>query len=220
MKRIYAISIILCLCFVSAVSGAEQPRKLALLPQPQRCALNDRHFEAKQVSVQADPATTAMAVAFCEALSLPIAEGSAHQIRITLTDSIEGAALNQEEAYRIQITDRAVAIQATTDRGAYWAFKTLRQLSMREADVWRLPQGEITDWPAFRIRGLMQDVGRSYISMEELKREIDALSNYKMNVFHWHLTENQAWRLESKRFPQLNDSCHMSRMPGQYYSVL
>ena len=219
MKRIYAISIILCLCFVSAVSGAEQPRKLALLPQPQRCALNDRLFKAKQVSLQADPATTAMAVAFCEALSLPIAEGSAHQISITLTDSIEGAALNQEEAYRIQITDRVVAIQATTEKGAYWAFKTLRQLSMREADVWSLPQGEITDWPAFRFRGLMQDVGRSYISMEELKREIDALSNYKMNVFHWHLTENQAWRLESKRFPQLNDSCHMSRMPGQYYTM-
>ena len=217
MIKVYSIILYLFLC--SYVSGAAQPRKLNLLPLPQRCALNDRIFEAELVSLQADPATKAMAVAFCEALSLPIAKKSAHQIRITLTDSIEGVALNQEEAYRIQITDRIVAIQATTERGAYWAFKTLRQLSTREAGVWRLPQGEITDWPAFRIRGLMQDVGRSYISLEELKREIDVLSNYKMNVFHWHLTENQAWRLESKRFPQLNDSCHMSRMPGQYYTM-
>ena len=217
MIKVYYIILYLFLC--SYVSGAELPRKLNLLPLPQRCALNDRIFEAERVSLQADPATNAMAVAFCEALSLPIAKKSAHQIRITLTDSIEGVALNQEEAYRIRITDRIVAIQATTERGAYWAFKTLRQLSTREAGVWRLPQGEITDWPAFRIRGLMQDVGRSYISLEELKREIDVLSNYKMNVFHWHLTENQAWRLESKRFPQLNDSCHMSRMPGQYYTM-
>ena len=217
MIKVYSIILYLFLCCY--VSGAEQPRKLNLLPLPQRCALNDRIFEAERVSLQADPATKAMAVAFCEALSLPIAKKSAHQIRITLTDSIEGVALNQEEAYRIRITDRIVAIQATTERGAYWAFKTLRQLSTREAGVWRLPQGEITDWPAFRIRGLMQDVGRSYISLEELKREIDVLSNYKMNVFHWHLTENQAWRLESKRFPQLNDSCHMSRMPGQYYTM-
>lgn len=217
MIKVYSIILYLFLC--SYVSGAEQPRKLNLFPLPQRCALNDRIFEAELVSLQADPATKAMAVAFCEALSLPIAKKSAHQIRITLTDSIEGVALNQEEAYRIRITDRIVAIQATTERGVYWAFKTLRQLSTREAGVWRLPQGEITDWPAFRIRGLMQDVGRSYISLEELKREIDVLSNYKMNVFHWHLTENQAWRLESKRFPQLNDSCHMSRMPGQYYTM-
>ena len=217
MIKVYSIILYLFLC--SYVSGAEQPRKLNLLPLPQRCALNDRIFEAELVSLQTDPATKAMAVAFCEALSLPIAKKSAHQIRITLTDSIEGVALNQEEAYRIRITDRIVAIQATTERGAYWAFKTLRQLSTKEAGVWRLPQGEITDWPAFRIRGLMQDVGRSYISLEELKREIDVLSNYKMNVFHWHLTENQAWRLESKRFPQLNDSCHMSRMPGQYYTM-
>lgn len=65
----------------------------------------------------------------------------------------------------------------------------------------------------------MQDVGRSYISMEELKREIEVLSRYKMNVFHWHLTENQAWRLESKIFPMLNDSCNMSRMPGKYYTI-
>ena len=55
--------------------------------------------------------------------------------------------------------------------------------------------------------------------MEELKREIEVLSRYKMNVFHWHLTENQAWRLESKIFPMLNDSCNMSRMPGKYYTI-
>lgn len=55
--------------------------------------------------------------------------------------------------------------------------------------------------------------------MEEQKREIEVLSRYKMNVFHWHLTENQAWRLESKIFPMLNDSCNMSRMPGKYYTI-
>ncbi len=65
----------------------------------------------------------------------------------------------------------------------------------------------------------MQDVGRGYISVEELKREIDILSRYKINVFHWHLTENQAWRLESKIFPVLNDSCNMTRMPGKFYTL-
>ena len=65
----------------------------------------------------------------------------------------------------------------------------------------------------------MQDVGRTYISMEELKREIAILSCFKINVFHWHLTENQAWRLESKIFPVLNDSVNMTRFPGKYYTL-
>ena len=59
----------------------------------------------------------------------------------------------------------------------------------------------------------MMDVGRSYISLEELKREIDAMSLFKLNVFHWHLTENQAWRLESRLFPMLNDSINTTRQP-------
>ncbi len=67
--------------------------------------------------------------------------------------------------------------------------------------------------------GFMQDVGRSYLSLEELKREIAILSRFKINTFHWHLTENQAWRLESKIFPMLNDSANMTRMAGKYYTL-
>lgn len=62
-------------------------------------------------------------------------------------------------------------------------------------------------------------LGRSYISMDELKREIEMLSRFKINVFHWHLTENQSWRLESKIFPMLNDSINTTRMPGKLLYV-
>ena len=65
----------------------------------------------------------------------------------------------------------------------------------------------------------MHDVGRSFISVEELKKQISLLSQYKVNVFHWHLTENQGWRLESKRFPQLNDSSSFTRLHGKYYTI-
>ena len=65
----------------------------------------------------------------------------------------------------------------------------------------------------------MQDVGRTYISTDELKREIAILARYKINVFHWHLTENQAWRLQSKVFPMLNDSVNTTRQPGKYYTL-
>ena len=131
---------------------------------------------------------------------------------------IEGAKF-QEEAYHLLITKKGILLEATTPKGMYWGRQTLEQLKTTKNKKIYLPQCEITDWPAFRIRGFMHDVGRSYIPVEELKREISLLSRYKINVFHWHLTENQAWRLESKRYPELNAPENMEREKGKYYTL-
>ena len=131
---------------------------------------------------------------------------------------IDGAKF-QEEAYHLLITKKGIILEATTPKGMYWGRQTLEQLKYTKNKKTYLPQCDITDWPAFRIRGFMHDVGRSYISVEELKREISLLSRYKINVFHWHLTENQAWRLESKRYPQLNAPENMEREKGKYYTL-
>ena len=131
---------------------------------------------------------------------------------------IQGAKF-QEEAYHLLITSKGILLEATTPKGMYWGRQTLEQLKFTKNKKTYLPQCEITDWPAFRIRGFMHDVGRSYIPFEELKREISLLSRYKLNVFHWHLTENQAWRLESKRYPELNAPENMEREKGKYYTL-
>lgn len=131
---------------------------------------------------------------------------------------IEGAKF-QEEAYHLLITKKGILLEATTPKGMYWGRQTLEQLKTTKNKKTYLPQCDITDWPAFRIRGFMHDVGRSYIPVEELKREISLLSRYKINVFHWHLTENQAWRLESKRYPELNAPENMEREKGKYYTL-
>ena len=131
---------------------------------------------------------------------------------------IDGAKF-QEEAYHLLITKKGIILEATTPKGMYWGRQTLEQLKYTKNKKTWVPQCDITDWPAFRIRGFMHDVGRSYISVEELKREISLLSRYKINVFHWHLTENQAWRLESKRYPQLNAPENMEREKGKYYTL-
>lgn len=130
---------------------------------------------------------------------------------------IEGAKF-QEEAYHLLITKKGILLEATTPKGMYWGRQTLEQLKTTKNKKIYLPQCEITDWPAFRIRGFMHDVGRSFIPVEELKREISLLSRYKINVFHWHLTENQAWRLECKKYPQLNAPENMERENGKYYT--
>ena len=131
---------------------------------------------------------------------------------------IDGAKF-QEEAYHLLITSKGILLEATTPKGMYWGEQTLEQLKYTKNKKTYLPQCEITDWPAFRIRGFMHDVGRSYIPVEELKREISLLSRYKINVFHWHLTENQAWRLECRKYPQLNAPENMEREKGKYYTL-
>lgn len=131
---------------------------------------------------------------------------------------IEGAKF-QEEAYHLLITKKGILLEATTPKGMYWGRQTLEQLKTTKNKKIYLPQCEITDWPAFRIRGFMHDVGRSFIPVEELKREISLLSRYKINVFHWHLTENQAWRLECKKYPQLNAPENMEREKGKFYTL-
>ena len=131
---------------------------------------------------------------------------------------IEGAKF-LEEAYHLTVTGKRIILEATTPKGMYWGKQTLEQLKYTKNKKTYLPQCDITDWPAFRIRGFMHDVGRSYIPVEELKREISLLSRYKINVFHWHLTENQAWRLECKKYPQLNAPENMEREKGKYYTL-
>lgn len=131
---------------------------------------------------------------------------------------IEGAKF-QEEAYHLSITKKGILLEATTPKGMYWGRQTLEQLKYTKNKKTWVPQCDITDWPAFRIRGFMHDVGRSYIPVEELKREISLLSRYKINVFHWHLTENQAWRLECKKYPQLNAPENMEREKGKFYTL-
>jgi hypothetical protein len=76
----------------------------------------------------------------------------------------------------------------------------------------------IADTPAFSWRGYMVDVGRNFQSIEQLKAQIDIMARYKMNIFHFHLTEDIAWRIESKAFPRLNDPTTMQRNPGELYS--
>lgn len=133
-------------------------------------------------------------------------------------NQIEGAKF-QEEAYHLSITRKGILLEATTPKGMYWGRQTLEQLKYTKNKKTWVPQCDITDWPAFRIRGFMHDVGRSYIPVEELKREISLLSRYKINVFHWHLTENQAWRLECKKYPQFNAPENMEREKGKYYTL-
>jgi hexosaminidase len=113
------------------------------------------------------------------------------------------------EGYYLAVSPEGIRIRAGTAAGAFWAVQTLRQLLPPEverragASLLRVPAVTITDAPRFGWRGSLVDVGRHYLSPAFIKRYVDLLALHKMNVLHWHLTEDQGWRLEIKKYPRL-----------------
>ena len=116
------------------------------------------------------------------------------------------------EGYALSVTARSVTISARSEAGIFYGMQTLRQLLppdiYREARVtraWSLAGTRITDAPRFAWRGMHLDVVRHFMPKEFVKKYIDLLAMHKMNRFHWHLTDDQGWRIEIKRYPKLTD---------------
>jgi hexosaminidase len=106
-----------------------------------------------------------------------------------------------DEGYRLNVMPKQVELVARTRRGIFYAMQTLGQL----AEPGPIPCCTIEDKPRFAWRGLMLDCGRHFMPVEFIYKWIDLLAMHKMNVFHWHLTEDQGWRIEIKKYPKLTD---------------
>lgn len=189
-----------------------------LLPTPQQIEAHGGNLLLDKVSISCEFDSSPW-IEFLTQANIKVVDKARKSISIKKVEQLEGVQLNENEAYRLSVGKNNIEILATTSTGAYWALQTFKQLLVEEKGKSYMERCTITDYPAFRIRGFMQDVGRTYISIAELKREIAKLAAYKINTFHWHLTENLAWRLESKLFPILNDSSTFIRQPGQYYTL-
>lgn len=123
-----------------------------------------------------------------------------------------------DEAYILDIDKECITITSSATRGRIWAERTLDQLRRFSSDG-KVPCCRIVDWPAYTIRGFMHDSGRNFLEVEDVKGVIEAMSRAKMNFFHWHFTEYYGWRLESKKYPQLQDStAFYIRDIGRYYT--
>ena len=112
-----------------------------------------------------------------------------------------------DESYKLKVKPQTVAIHGRTPAGVFYGIQTLRQLMLRNQirgrAEWTIPGISIDDYPRFPWRGMHLDVARHMFSIEFIKRYIDFLALHKMNVFHWHLTDDQGWRIEIKRYPRL-----------------
>jgi N-acetyl-beta-hexosaminidase len=225
MKLTWIALLIVIIHNLSCTEYADSKRvAIPLIPQPQSVRWLDERFDLKTCSVinVSVPSLTKEANQLLSLLgntghNIQISQSPASAERaITLRLGKVAADQLPEEAYRININSDSITMTANTAHGIFNGIQTLAQLIVDN----RYVQGcRIEDFPAYGWRGYMVDVGRNYQSIDLLKQQIDQMARYKLNVFHFHLTEDIAWRLQVKRYPQLTAGQHMLRNPGKYYSV-
>jgi hexosaminidase len=114
----------------------------------------------------------------------------------------EGRNESQLEGYQLSVAAESVKVVGQK-AGLFYGAQTLMQLLTLGPQRVGIPQVEITDYPRFRYRGMHLDVGRHFFPVEFIKKYLDLMAQYKMNFFHWHLTEDQGWRIEIKKYPTL-----------------
>lgn len=204
--------------------------QIHVIPRPARCEPRDGEFELRaDTPVTVDAAAPAAARALQSVLE-PLGarvrrEGSATGgLQLVLTPS--RAADLGEEGYDLQVDATGVQVVAASATGLFWSIQTIRQLLPAAIEFrtgvdgtgWKLPGCHIVDQPRFGWRGAHLDVCRHFFTVAEIKRYIDLLALYKLNVFHWHLSEDQGWRLEINKHPGLTDQGAWRRTPegGRY----
>lgn len=112
----------------------------------------------------------------------------------------------RKEAYSINVSSDGILVQAVAPEGIYRATRTLlKSVGTEKTSSVEFPSAEVSDWPRFGYRGLMLDVSRHFSDVEMVKRTIDMLALHQLNIFHWHLTDDQGWRIEIKSHPELTE---------------
>lgn len=112
----------------------------------------------------------------------------------------------RKEAYSINVSSDGILVRAVSPEGIYRATRTLlKSVGTEKASSVEFPSAEVSDWPRFGYRGLMLDVSRHFSDVEMVKRTIDMLALHQLNIFHWHLTDDQGWRIEIKSHPELTE---------------
>lgn len=208
--------LLLALCSVGFQSVAAQAD--LLMPVPKSVSTNGSTFALSRPVKLSDPSASSLLASLFTVEPSATATVAVNIVSATELGTFDYSLAGfDNEGYKLSVTADAITITAASKVGVIRAAQTLQQLAAANEGT-AIEGVDIVDYPAFKVRGFMHDVGRSFISFAELKKEIDLLSRFKVNVFHWHLTDNQGFRFESKAYPQLNAASNMTRFAGSYYT--
>ncbi len=216
MKNIFGVIVLGAALSRSAALKSDPFAAPACIPRPMEMKLQTSSFIVDQQCIlsvnSSKPELAALADYWQQWLS------NTCSIKLTIVDEatttkhksialtlINGANGSNQEAYQLSIKPDQVILQAATTAGLFYGLQTLKQLTGTQQQKLSWPCLEIVDQPRYAWRGMMLDCSRHFFPKEFIKKFIDYLAMFKFNRFHWHLTDDQGWRIEIKKYPNLTD---------------
>ena len=212
MKKIF-----LFLTIIAAVSCSRNDvSEFNVIPYPNEVELRAGTFNAAGAEFYYSSEIEPLAVNLIEAFAAQLSVVTSKTSKLAQGVSGEGFVFVQNpeipsEAYKLEVSEKAVVAEASSLRGFNYAIQTIKQMlpveiykkSPSKGIKWVMPCAIINDAPRFGYRGLHLDESRHFFGMEEVKRYLDIMEVHKLNTFHWHLTDDQGWRIEIKKYPEL-----------------
>ncbi|MFI3243008.1 MAG: family 20 glycosylhydrolase [Akkermansia sp.] len=208
-------------------------KKPPLLPTPQRVEWEDKVVELSTVRFSAPPIkgkdaaqmllTQKELASFCAKHGVKYNKKSGEYrisfkaAKMPMPDD-KNEDWRASEAYMLIVGEKGATVSASGTRGFFYGIQTLKQLMVRRDGKTTLPLCKVFDYPDLKIRGVMNDCGRNFMPISMLKKQIDAMAELRFNVYHFHMTDNHGWRLESKKYPQLKSAKNFTRFPGEIYT--
>lgn len=210
-----------CFLFTACSAAKEKEQKespsLNIIPKPLQVTQQDGFFvlnKSTAIVLSADVDSLRQEAEYLRTLlqpatgfSFPVKEQQNNAIYLQIDEAIL-----HEEGYQLEVNKNGVTINAKTTAGIFYGIQTLRQLLPPELEKkeqqeikWELPFCQIEDVPRYGYRGMHLDVARHFFTVEEVKNYLDIMALHKFNTFHWHLTEDQGWRIEIKKYPKLTE---------------
>lgn len=195
----------------------EAENMLPLIPYPANLTRNEGTFNLKQLTAITTPAGDEAVARYAQEFATQLKKTSGIKVPVNPTTAATSLVMTKDatlahEAYKLTVNEAGINIAAADSTGFFYAIQTLKQLmphaiynrsGASTAIDWTVPCVEIADQPQLGHRGYMLDVARHFFSKTEVKRILDIMATYKMNRFHWHLTDDQGWRIDIPEYPKL-----------------
>lgn len=211
MKKIFLPIVIILI-----LTACSQQGEISIIPQPAELIPGKGVFtltSGTSISFTSDSAENvarmlAEKITVASGYRMKVSKGSMGRIQLNIAENADSRL--GKEGYTLKVTGRKIVISAGSAAGLFYGTQTLLQLLPPEIEShgtvktkWQVPVVSITDYPRFAWRGMMLDVSRNFFTVEEVEKYIDQISKFKFNVFHWHLTDDNGWRVEIKSLPRL-----------------
>lgn len=213
---LFLVAALIFSCTGSQGSKVNSPEK-CIVPQPMRVSQGEGYFELDDETLFVTESNEVLSVIsffntkIKASTGLDLAIEKSKPTKGFITVAIDTKISANDEAYTLRVTPDKVELKGSTLKGVFYGMQTLLQLLPAQIESssivsnmeWVIPVTEIKDEPRFPYRGMHLDVCRHFVPVENIKKHLDMMAMFKMNKFHWHLTEDQGWRIEIKKYPLL-----------------